>query len=87
MRSDRDSPALATDQGKSNKGNPLASSHDTLHSFERGSDDCDGRSHGCIGVTGVVAGLLSCVCSVGKAVFRRYPPTERASGMRCGPLS
>jgi hypothetical protein len=39
-------PGLAADQGKSNNGNPLAPSHDTLHSFERGSVDVDDGTHG-----------------------------------------
>jgi hypothetical protein len=86
MGCDRDRPALAADQGKSNNGNPLAPSHDTLQSFERGSADFYGRGqgHGCIGVA-AVGGFLSCGCSVDKAEFRGYPPSERLSGMRCGP--
>ena len=81
-----DSPALAADQGKSNNGNPLAPSHDTLHSFERGSADFDVRGHGCFRVARV-GGLLSCDCSVNKVEIRGYPPSERPSGMRCGPQS
>jgi hypothetical protein len=50
MGCDRDNPALGVNQGKSNNGNPLAASHDTLHSLERGSADFDGRGHGCFRV-------------------------------------
>jgi hypothetical protein len=86
MGSDRDRSALAADQGKSNNGNPLAPSHHTLHSFERGSADFDDRGHGCIRVA-ALGGFLSCGCSVDKAEFRGYPSGERLSGMRCGPQS